>query len=114
MRPAAMLAANSGWPVAKAAPGRRSSSAISSRSSSMLRTSEELVRVGLMAGVLMDMVLQRTERRAWARHQNAVNRAWTCAFAAVQGNFSLDETFYSVKSESFKGSGEPCVEHTER
>jgi hypothetical protein len=45
---AAMLAANSGWPVAKTASCLISSSAISSRSSSAVRTSD-----GVMDGKVM-------------------------------------------------------------
>src|SRR5512138_3679215 len=48
MRPAAMFAANSGWPVANCASCLRSSSAISSRSRRRLRISR-----GVMAGLVI-------------------------------------------------------------
>src|SRR4051812_48591128 len=64
---AAILAANKGWPVAKAASCRTSSSAISSRSNSARRTWQGVARDGVIeAGLQEECGYPALLRRGWA------------------------------------------------
>ena len=83
IRSAAMLAANSGWPVAKAASCLTSSSAISSRSNSIERTCE-----GVTDGTVMEdrVALRKMFERAQfvsAPHCDAIRSAPRCDKANI-------------------------------